>query len=132
MELRVYLMLHERGINNRNKSGEVRIKKKERRTLARDRKREKRNKETQRDTDRDRDGDRKREYSQCNVCLSLVTRWRMPCSLPQREKPVLSLERSSWLTLGLPRSSRSWKVIKSQEAEAVVMKTLIRWDHMVA
>lgn len=49
MELRVYLMLHERGINNRIKSGEVRIKKKGRRKLERDRKREE---EKQRDTER--------------------------------------------------------------------------------
>lgn len=111
-------MLPERGINNRIKSGEVRIKKKERRKSERDRSRE-----TQ--GIRDRDGDSKREFSQCNVCLSLVKRWRMPCPLPQREKPVLSLERSSWLTLWLPRSSRTWKVTNSQEAEAVVMETLV-------
>lgn len=46
MELRVYLMLPERGLNNRIKSGEVRIKKKERRKSERDR-----NRETQRESE---------------------------------------------------------------------------------
>lgn len=92
-------------------SREVRIKKK-RRKLERDRKREG---EKQRDTDRVRDGDRKREYSQCNVCLSLVTRWRMPCPLPQREKPVLSLGELGAKLVADPLASKKLKDMEEDQ-----------------